>query len=291
MTELRDVSVVVVTYESRTVIGRCLASLDEPSPEATVVVDNASNDGTATLVRERHPTARVVELEENVGFGAAANIGIETVDTPYVVLLNPDARPAGDSLAKLVACAARRADAAVLSPRLVDEDGRPQPSRIGYPTPLWTGSPAVSSFAARRRDDTSGGFAVGAALLLRRDAFRALGGFDPDFFLFYEEVDLCLRLEHAGWSIASCPDATFVHSGGASTRLDWTTSYRRQLGGHLRFLSKHRGPGAAERSRRLLVVAVGTRALTSRRREVRSAAQSAYAWLRSGTASELVRRG
>jgi GT2 family glycosyltransferase len=289
--QLRDVSVVVVTYESRDVIAACLESLDVPSPNAIVVVDIASSDGTAALVRESVPTARVVALDENVGFGAAANIGVDSVDTPYVAVLNPDARPVGDSLATLVACAARHADAAIVSPRLVDGDGQAQPSRIGYPTPLWTGNPAVSSFAARKRGATAGGFAVGAALLLRRDAFRAVGGFDPGFFLFYEEVDLCLRLEHAGWSIVSCPESTFVHFGGASTRLDWTTSYRHQLGGHLRFLSKHRGPAAAERSRRLLVVTVGARALSARRREVRHAASSAYAWLRSGTASELVRRG
>jgi N-acetylglucosaminyl-diphospho-decaprenol L-rhamnosyltransferase len=283
-----DVSVVVVTFQSREIVAACLDSLQEPPPKGIVVVDNASDDGTAAFVRERFPTAQVLSLPENVGFGAAANTGVDATDTPYVLVLNPDARPLGDSLEKLAACAATNLDAAVIAPTLVDEAGRAQPSRIGYPTPLWTGTPAVTSFPSRRSGAAgSDGFAVGAAFLLRREAFRAVGGFDPDFFLFYEEVDLCLRLERAGWSIVSCPGATFVHAGGAATRIDWSESYRRQLCGHLRFMLKHRGPAAAERSRRLLVAAVGLRALVARG-DVRAAARSAFPWLRGGSVAELL---
>jgi hypothetical protein len=283
-----DVSVVVVTYRSRATIGSCLESLDEPKPQSVTVVDNASDDGTASFVAERFPAVRVVELPANVGFGAAANVGIETAGTPYVVLLNPDARPVGDALATLTRCAASRADAAVVAPALVGDDGREQPSRVGYPSPFWTGGAAVTSFAARRSRYGSEGFAVGAALLLDTRAFRDVGGFDPDFFLFYEEVDLCLRLEQAGRSIASCPDAVFRHAGGASTRLDWTESYRRQLAGHLRFVRKHRGPDAAERSRKVLVAAVGVRALVERGQR-RAAARAALPWLRGGGVAELLR--
>jgi N-acetylglucosaminyl-diphospho-decaprenol L-rhamnosyltransferase len=276
---LRDVSVVVVTYRSREIIGDCLAALKEPSPKAIVVVDNASDDGVVAFVEGLQCGAHVIELAENVGFGAAANIGIESTDTPYVLVLNPDARPHADGLAKLAGCAAADADAAVVAPALVDEQGNAQPSRIGYPTALWTGSPAVSSFPTRRAPAGSEGFAVGAALLLRREAFSAVGGFDPDFFLFYEEVDLCLRLEQAGWSIVSCPEATFVHAGGTATRLDWPRSYRRQLAGHLRYIRKHRGHKAAEWSRLVLIVSVGVRALVCRG-EARAAARSAFRWLR-----------
>ncbi len=282
-----DVSVVVVTFQSREIVAGCLDSLQEPGPKAIVVVDNASDDGTTAFITGRFPAVRVLSLPANVGFGAAANIGVDATDTPYVLVLNPDARPLGDSLEKLAACVAADLDAAVVVPALVDEAGRAQPSRIGYPTALWTGAPAVTSFPSRRASSASDGFAVGAALLLRREAFRAVGGFDPDFFLFYEEVDLCLRLERAGWSIVSCPGATFVHAGGAATRIDWSESYRRQLCGHLRFVLKHRGPAAAERSRRLLVAAVGLRALVARG-DARAAARSAFPWLRGGSVAELL---
>jgi GT2 family glycosyltransferase len=251
--------------------------------QPVVVVDNASDDGTAAFVRERFPAVRVLELERNIGFGAAANAGVDAVDSEYVLVLNPDARPLGDGLAALRACADAHPKAAIAVPSLVDESGAPQPSRIGYPTWRWTGSPAVTSFPGRRPAKSDEGFAVGAALLFRREAFRSVGGFDPDYFLFYEEVDLCLRLEQAGWEIVSCPAATFAHAGGASTRRDWAESYRRQLAGHLRFIRKHHGAAAAERSRRVLVVAVALRAMLSRG-QARSAARKALPWLRRRSA-------
>jgi GT2 family glycosyltransferase len=284
---LEELSVVVVTFRSRDVVAACLESLQDPSPRAIVVVDNASDDGTADVVRERFPSARILELERNVGFGAAANAGIEIVETPYALVLNPDAGPIGDALSSLVECASAHPNAAIVAPALVDEAGQAQPSRIGYPTARWTGSPAVTSFPQRRPGGGDRGFAVGAALLFRCDAFRLVGGFDPDYFLFYEEVDLCLRLEQAGWTIVSCPDATFRHAGGASTRRNWPESYRRQLAGHLRFIRKHHGEAAAERSRRILVAAVALRALLARG-EQRAAARQAVPWLRGHTVPELL---
>ncbi len=271
-----SVSVVVVTYRSRDVIAECLESLEEP----VVVVDNASDDGTAAFVRERFPAVRVLQLERNVGFGAAANAGVDTVDSEYVLVLNPDARPLRDGLSSLRECAEAHPNAAIAVPALVDGSGRLQPSRIGYPTWRWTGSPAVTSFPGSHPEAADRGFAVGAALLFRREAFQSVGGFDPAYFLFYEEVDLCLRLEQAGWTIVSCPAATFSHVGGTSTRRDWAESYRRQLAGHLRFIRKHHGVAAAERSRRVLIVAVALRAVLARG-EVRTAAQKALPWLRA----------
>ena len=279
-----DVSVVVVTFQSRDVIAGCLEPLQA---EPVVVVDNASADGTAAFVRERFPAVRVLELERNVGFGAAANAGVDAVESEYVLLLNPDARPAGDALSSLHACAVAHPNAAIAVPALVDEAGRPQPSRIGYPTWRWTGSPAVTSFPGRRHTYGDRGFAVGAALLFRRAAFRAVGGFDPDYFLFYEEVDLCLRLEQAGWDIVSCPAAAFRHAGGASTRRDWAESYRRQLAGHLRFIRKHHGDAAAERSRRVLIAGVALRALLARG-DARTGARKALPWLRGHSVHALL---
>jgi GT2 family glycosyltransferase len=276
-------SVVVVTFQSRDVIAECLESLRVP----VVVVDNASEDGTAAFVRERFPEVRVLELERNVGFGAAANAGVDAVDSEFVLVLNPDARPLGDGLSSLHACAEANPRAAIAVPALVDEAGEPQPSRIGYPTWRWTGSPAVTSFPGRRLENGDQGFAVGAALLFRREAFRSVGGFDPGYFLFYEEVDLCLRLEQAGWAIVSCPAATFSHAGGASTKRDWAASYRRQLAGHLRFIRKHHGVAAAERSRRILIAAVALRAVLSRG-VVRTAAREAVPWLRGHGLSQLL---
>jgi GT2 family glycosyltransferase len=281
-----DVAAVIVTYRSRPVIAQCLEAL-LPSGVPTLVVDNASDDGTAQFVAERFPAVDVLALPTNVGFGAAANRGVEALDSEFVLLLNPDAWPRPGALEQLRSCATEHERAAVLAPSLEDEAARPQVSRVGYPTSFWTGKAAVSSFApARRRRAPRHAFAVGAALLIRSEAFRAVGGFDSSFFLYYEEVDLCLRLEAAGWEIVSCPNATFVHVGGASTRVDWASSYRYQLEGHLRFIRKHRGARAAERARRVLVTA-----LTVRRLRGETDARAAVAWLRSGSVDELLQRG
>jgi N-acetylglucosaminyl-diphospho-decaprenol L-rhamnosyltransferase len=279
-----DVAAVIVTYRSRPVIAQCLEAL-QPSGMPVLVVDNASDDGTAELVAERFPAADVLALAANLGFGAAANRGVEALDSEFVLLLNPDAWPRPGALEQLRVCAAEHDEAAVLAPALEDAAAHPQVSRFGYPTSFWTGTAAVSSFApARRRRTPRRAFAVGAALLIRSEAFRAVGGFDSSFFLYYEEVDLCLRLEEAGWQIVSCPNVRFVHVGGASTRIDWSSSYRHQLEGHLRFIRKHRGARAAERARRVLVTA-----LVVRRLRGDTEARAAVAWLRSGSVDELLR--
>jgi N-acetylglucosaminyl-diphospho-decaprenol L-rhamnosyltransferase len=275
-----DVAAVVVTHESANVLERCLTALRDARLPVTVV-DNASSDRTIELTRSAFPEATLVSLPENVGFGAAANIAIEKLDHDFVLLLNPDAWPLPGSVDRLLETAATHEQAAIVAPALETPDGRSQRSRIPYPTPWWTGSPAVSSFVSRRRRrGGSQGFAVGAALLIRTRPFRLAGGFDPCFFLFYEEVDLCLRLERAGWQIVSSPEARFVHLGGSSTRRDWPTSYRRQLEGHLRFISKHHGAAAAERARRVLIVALAARS-TAGRGEQAASARAALRWLRS----------
>jgi N-acetylglucosaminyl-diphospho-decaprenol L-rhamnosyltransferase len=124
-------------------------------------------------------------------------------------------------------------------------------------------------------------------LLIRRDAFDAVGGFDPSFFMFYEELDLAWRMRKAGWETGFCPSATFVHVGGASTRPLWTRMYREQLRSHLRFLAKHEGARRAALARRVLLVAVAARAAVARGKR-RTAYRCAANWLRSQEASAII---
>jgi len=130
-------------------------------------------------------------------------------------------------------------------------------------------------------------FLMGAVLLLRRAAVEEAGGFDEDFFMFSEEVDLCYRLREAGWKVVFTPDAEFVHVGGASTRLAWGPLFREQLRGHLRFLAKHRGSREAERARRLLLASMRLRSVAFRG-ERGAAYRQAAAWLASGDAEALL---
>ncbi len=290
-----DVAAVVVTYDAKPWIERCLESL---AGTTTVVVDNGSSDGTVELVRQRFPDVELVE-RENLGLAAGWNDGIRRTSGRYVLLMNSDAWLVGDAASRLVTFADRRPEAAIIAPRLLNQDGSLQRSVRGFPT-LWRlateyfflrklapRSPVLNGFYAGGFDHDEvreAEFVMGACMLVRRSAIDQVGLLDEDFFLFSEETDWCYRFRQAGWQVLFFPGAECVHVGGASHggRL-----YRENLRGHLRFLWKHRGPRTAERGRKLLLVALRLRARLFRG-ERGLAYREAAAWLASGDVSELL---
>ena len=254
-----------------------------------MVIANGPTAEGATVAVAEYPLVELVRLDANRGYGAAANVGIETSAPNDVLLMNADAWPLADGVEALVACLAGRPRAAMVGPRLVGRDGTPQPTRFSFPTKWWTGSPAVSSWPDRARPrrgtmksagqpGESRFVVVGAVLLLRRAALEQVGSFDPSFFIFNEEVDLAWRFWEAGWTCESCADATFVHIGGSATRSQWPTMYHEQVRGHLRFLAKHQGPSVAEDARNYLRRVLRLRALFARG-EVADAYREAARWL------------
>jgi GT2 family glycosyltransferase len=291
-----DVSVVVVTHNSREWIERCLESVRGCE---TIVVDNASTDGTPDLVRERFPEARLVE-QENVGMGAGNNTGMRLASGRYFLLLNSDAWVLGDAVERLAEFADSQPDAAVVGPRLLNPDGSLQRSARAFPT-LWrlaTEYLFVRKLAPRSRALNrfyEGGFdhdevrevdwLFGACLLVRRDAADEVGLFDEDFFMFSEETDWCYRFRQAGWTVYFFPAAQVVHVGGASHggRL-----FAENVRGQLRFLAKHHGTRQAERARRLLLAGVRLRLLLFRGERARGY-REAERWLASGDAASLLR--
>jgi GT2 family glycosyltransferase len=289
------VAVVIVSHNSRGDLERSLPVISAGERQV-VVVDNASTDGTPAFTR-RFPNVRLLELRKNVGYGAACNVGIASSSAPMVLFLNPDAWPLDDGIERLAACAELQPALGAVGPVLQTPDGTRQRSLVGFPTPWWLGRPPITSTRARARiralpwSRPIRKFVVGAALLVRREAFEQVGGFDPSFFMFYEDVDLCWRLQQAGWSVAVCPEAKFIHVGGTSTRRNWTAMYREQLRGHLRFLVKHHGVERAEKARKLLIAAMWLRSIAFmvvRRTERRRMSLDAAAWLRAGDARSLL---
>lgn len=301
-----DLSVVIVSFNAREHLERCLEAVAGGAHEV-VVVDNASSDGSPALVRERFPAVQLVELEENVGFGAANNLGMEAASGRWFLLLNSDAWPVDDAIGRLAAFAEAQPRAGIVGPRLRNPDGSLQPSVRGYPT-LWriaTEYLFLRRLAPRSRALNAfygGGFdhesarevevLKGAVLLLRREAAEAVGGFDPAYFMYGEEMDLCYRVREAGWSVVFDPDAEFVHVGGVSTGARWGdrpafgAMRRDQLRGLLRFLAGHESPRRAEQARRLLVASFRLRSLVFRG-EARAAYRATAAWLASASAAEL----
>ena len=267
-----SVAVVVVTYNALPWLERCLESV---AGHETIVVDHGSIDGTVELLRERFPDVELVE-QENRGLAAGWNAGVAASTGEYVLLLNADAWAVGGAVEQLAAFADEHPEAAVVGPRLLNQDGTLQRSVRGFPT-LWrlaTEFLFLRKLAPRSRALNAfyaGGFdhdavrecdwLMGACLLFRRSAIDAVGPADEQFFLFSEETDWCYRFRAAGWKVFFYPGAEFVHVGGASHVGRHFAEIPR---GHVRFLAKHRGRREAERARRLLVLALRLRGVLFR---------------------------
>lgn len=234
---MTHVRVVVPSWNVRDLLRECLASLaaSRGVELETVVVDDASADGSAAMVAREFPRARLLELERNSGFAAACNRGLEGLDAPYALLLNADARVAPDAIAILAAFLERNPRHAAAAPRLSSPDGTTQRACMAFPrlaTALWFATPLERWFPESRElaryflhdfdheSERDVEQPPAACLLLRRAALESLGGaaFDERLRLYFNDVDLSLRLARGGWRTRFLPQARVVHHVGQSTR-------------------------------------------------------------------------
>ena len=212
---MTDLSVSIVNTNSRELLLACLETL-RGTPAEIVVLDNASEDGSADAVRERFPDVRVLAQEFRAGFGANHNTVIRATEGRYVYVLNEDTTADDWGFARIVEYLDAHPSVAALGPRLTYPDGRLQDSAWRFPTPLVStlGLLTVGKLGVKQsRGDAPHAvdWVMGAALVLRRDALDEVGLFDDEFFLYSEEVDLQFRLRQAGWDVHYFPSATVVH--------------------------------------------------------------------------------
>ncbi len=221
---------IIVTHNAGGDIDLCLQSLHG---EAVMVIDNASRDGTAEFVAYHFPDVDLVPLATNLGLAAAVNIGLSKAAREDALILNPDVIVGDGALGHLASYLSQHPKVGIVAPLLVNPDGTPQHSIRRFPTPL--------SMAARRTGLGSTGFgrrvlarhllldhdrtrsgpvdwALGAALLVRRQAIDEVGGMDAAFFLYNEDIDWCFRMWKAGWAVHCCPDALMSHVHRRSSR-------------------------------------------------------------------------
>ncbi len=271
-----SVTAVIVSYNSRRVIPAALGSLRSAYESGVVaecvVVDNHSDDATGELVRREHPWCRLVENQENVGFGRACNLGIESANTPYVLLLNPDATLSELGLRRLVSFLDTTPAAGVAAPAIREPDGQLQPAG-GLLTPSGLLREAVLGSVSRDRQPIIPGAApfrtswvCGAVALLRRDMLDQLGGFDPRYFLYFEETDLWRRAQRAGWELWAVGEAVATHIKAASASSVGRELYFGCLADHyfrsrFRYLTAHFGWPAAAGAELLELGLVGLRAV------------------------------
>ena len=227
------VSVIVVSWNTRDLLRVCLASVRDhlDLPTETIVVDNASTDGSPEMVSAEFPAATVIRNTSNLGFGAANNIGMAAARAPAFLLLNSDARLIDGSIARLAERLEGDPRLGVIGPRLRFEDGRMQASahRFGSLRLLALEELGLYKLLPRKKaaelllgaywDHTHErhvDWIVGACMLVRREVFEKTGGFDPGIFLYGEEVEWCERVWAAGWQVLFSPEAEVAHVGHAS---------------------------------------------------------------------------
>lgn len=233
--EAPDLSVVIVSHESANDIRACLRSLTSVSDKVTrevVVVDNASSDGTADIVASEFPDVRLIRKRIRDGFSVNSNIGAVTSAGQHLLMLNPDTEVFDGALDALVDYLQAHPGAGAVGPRLVYPDGSPQASARRFPRPWATlvrrtpplrrflGShPAVQRHLMGDTDSIPSDvdWLLGAAIAVRTDAFRQIGGFDDKFRLYCEDIDLCWRLQDAGWRVNYLPTVTVQHALGEHT--------------------------------------------------------------------------
>jgi N-acetylglucosaminyl-diphospho-decaprenol L-rhamnosyltransferase len=283
--------VAIVSHRCRDLLGRCLTSIEEHAPLGTTawVVDNASNDGTVELVRERFPAVRVIENDRNVGFAAATNAAIREGSAPYLLALNPDAELRAGTLDVLLEVMRQRPEVGIAGCRLERLDGSfDHASRRSFPTALAALShlsgigrrAAGGRLAQYRAPDIERGpvdAVNGAFMLLRRSALEEVGLFDERYWMYMEDMDLSYRFKEAGWTTWYEPSVTALHvkhgTSGQVRGIALTVAFYR---GMARFVVAH--PATVPNPAMRMVVLVGITcvgAFATSRAAARSVVQTA----------------
>ena len=232
-----EVSILLVSFNTRELTLAALDSLRRETGAVTtevIVVDNASSDGSAQAIAAHPLGPRLLALTENIGFGRANNLAAREARGRYLLLLNPDTVVLDTAIERLIRFAARRPQARIWGGRTLFPDGRLNPSSCWRRITLWnlltraTGLTGIAPRSALLNSEAMGGWqrdseravdiVSGCFLLIERSLWNELGGFDPLFFMYGEEADLCLRARALGARPMITPEATIVHLGGASER-------------------------------------------------------------------------
>jgi len=266
-----DLTQIIVTWNNRACVGDCLESLCRHpfrGASETIVVDNASTDGTAQYVADGFPDVRVLRLERNRGFAAGNNVGLRIATGRYVLLLNPDTVVHAGALDALVGYADAHSEAWAVGPRLLGVDGASQRTGVKFPSPWSVLMEALfldrlfaqSRFFGAHRElyepedrPRRVDYLQGSCLLLRAAAIARVGILDEDYFLYFEETDWCRRCRLAGGEVHYAPGAVVTHLGGGGDQHYGESRlilYHESL---LRYCRKHMPPALGAAMRVVLV--------------------------------------
>ncbi len=278
-----DLSIVIVSWNVRALLRRCLQSVlaeAKPGPDDGVfqlgdwkveilIVDNASADGSIEMVRSQFPHVHLIANGENRGFTAANNQGLSRARGRYLLLLNPDTEVVGDALATMIRYVEANAEIGALGAKLLYPDGSIQSSRRRFPTlstalvestvvqEWWKDNRILHRYYMTDTGDDEiqrVDWVVGACLLVRRQAYEQVGGLDEGFFMYSEELDWCRRIKAAGWEVVYLPTATVMHHEGKSSEQVVPARHIYFQSSKVRYFRKHHGAFQAEALRWFLLL-------------------------------------
>lgn len=230
-----NVSILIVSFNTRQLTLDCLRSVYAETKGISfevIIVDNASNDGSADAIAEKYPQAELVRSKENLGFAGGNNLAAERANGEYLLLLNPDTVVLSGAIQELVAFAKLQSSAGIYGGRTFHVDGTLNPFSCWRRATIWSifcrgvGLSSIFRFSSLFDSETYGRWPrdtvrevdliSGCFFLIRKEIWDRLGGFDTSFFMYCEEADLCLRARALGIRCLICPDAQIIHYGGAS---------------------------------------------------------------------------
>lgn len=254
-------SIIIVNWNTRSLVADCLASVAvecaafATGQVETLVVDNASNDDSVTHIATHFPWVQLIRNTTNVGFAAANNQAMALAKGKYILLLNSDTKVLSQALTTMVEFMEAHPAVGASGARYLNPDGSLQPSCYPAPTlarELWRmlhldrfypyGIYQMNDWSMHKPRAVD--IVQGAALLVRRLVLDQIGFFDPAYFMYTEEVDLCQRIRRAGWSIFFVPAAMIIHYGGQSTRQAALPMFLQLYRSKILYFRKHHGAGA-----------------------------------------------
>jgi GT2 family glycosyltransferase len=241
-----DITVSIVSYNTRDLLRDCLRSLQERQRQGEVtleivVADNGSTDGSQEMVRTEFPTVSLIETGGNLGYGRANNAALAEAGGRYVFILNSDTEVGAGALAGMRDFLDTHPQAGAAGAQLILPDGSTQPSCAADPTLASVFWEQTYLYKLLPNNRITGGYAMtywdyktpraveqvcGACLMIRRELYRSLGGFDPHYFMYFEDTDLCVRIRRTGAEIWFLPDAKIKHHLGGSSGRDWQVRAR-----------------------------------------------------------------
>jgi len=266
-------SILIVSWNTSQLLENCLASIlanPPTSPFEIWVVDNASSDDSARMVREKFPQVHLVDNRENVGFARANNQAMQRCSGNYLLLLNPDTLVESGALQALADFLDKTPEAGVAGARILNPDRSLQISSWPRPTlsrELWRllhldsllpyAEYTLTKWETNQAQEVD--VLLGACVLLRKDVLDQVGFLDENYFMYSEEVDLCYRIQRAGWRLFWVPQAEVIHFGGQSTQQVPTPMFLNLYHGKIKYFRKHYGWLAAQIYKLILMIAALSR--------------------------------